>query len=141
QHLPLLIRLPGKEEAGRRVPFLTQPVDLPATLLEAFRKPVCLMDGRSLWSLCQGHDAIIRSHACAAWRMGAGADWSLRTPDWNLLLPISREVEDFERVPQLYVKPDDRWEVNNVMQHHQELGQELEAKLRDMVSATKVPRT
>src|SRR5262249_32075934 len=35
-HLPLIVRLPGTAEAGRRIAALTQPVDLLPTLLETF---------------------------------------------------------------------------------------------------------
>ena len=38
-HLPLMLRLPGAAEAGRRVPAFTQPPDLYATVLEAFGIP------------------------------------------------------------------------------------------------------
>jgi hypothetical protein len=39
----------------------------------------------------------------------------------------------------LYVKPDDRWEVNNVLQHHQELGEHLEQTLHGFGTATRLP--
>src|SRR5438067_2137488 len=35
-HLPLVLRLPGAAEAGRRVPATTQPPDLAPTLLDLF---------------------------------------------------------------------------------------------------------
>jgi hypothetical protein len=40
---------------------------------------------------------------------------------------------------ELYVKPDDRWEVNNVRQHHLELAERLEQTLRGFVEATRHP--
>jgi hypothetical protein len=43
------------------------------------------------------------------------------------------------RGPQLYVKPDDRWEVNDVRQHHLEVAEHLEDVLRGFVSATRRP--
>jgi hypothetical protein len=33
------------------------------------------------------------------------------------------------RAIQLYAKPEDRWELNNVIQHHQELSEELQKAL------------
>ena len=46
---------------------------------------------------------------------------------------------DESRAAQLYVKPDDRWEVNNVLQHHLELGEHLEQTLRAFAAATHGP--
>jgi hypothetical protein len=53
-----------------------------------------------------------------------------------LLLPI-RPAAGEVRSPQLYVKPDDRWEVNNIRQHHLELAERLEQTLRGFVEATR----
>jgi hypothetical protein len=39
--------------------------------------------------------------------------------------------EDPPRGPQLYFKPEDRFEVNNVVQHNAELAEEMEGKLRE----------
>ena len=36
---------------------------------------------------------------------------------------------------ELFVKPDDRWEVNDVVQHHLELAEGLERTLRGFVEA------
>src|SRR5206468_2213320 len=38
-HLPLVFRLPGRDEAGRRVEALTQAVDLAPTLADVFEVP------------------------------------------------------------------------------------------------------
>ena len=37
---------------------------------------------------------------------------------------------------QFYQKPEDRWEVNNVMQHHLERAEQLEQCLRANISVT-----
>ena len=39
----------------------------------------------------------------------------------------------------LYVKPDDRWEVNNVVQHHLEWTEVLVETLRAFMTATRQP--
>jgi hypothetical protein len=39
------------------------------------------------------------------------------------------------RQPQLYVKPDDRWEVNNVLEQQQEVADHLELTLRRFLAA------
>jgi arylsulfatase A-like enzyme len=138
-HLPLLVRLPRGAEAGRRVSALTQPVDLLPTLLDAFGLPPPPVHGRSLMPLLRGEPAGVRAYACAGLRLGAGAEWALRSPDWSFLLPVAQAPEAPPRPPQLYVKPEDRWEVNNVLQHHLELAEHLEQTLRGFVEATRRP--
>jgi len=137
-HLPLLVRWPRGQEAGRRVAALTQPVDLLPTLLEALAVPLPPVHGRSLLPLARGEAAEVRAYTCAGLGAGAG-QYLLRTPNWSLHLSEQAAPEAPARSPQLYVKPDDRWEVNDVLQHHQELAQRLEQTLRAFVSATRQP--
>jgi arylsulfatase A-like enzyme len=139
-HLPLLLRLPGGAEAGRRVAALTQPVDLAPTLLDAFGlPPPPPAHGHSLLPLARGAVPQVRAYACAGLRVGDGLEWALRTPEWAFLLPLRPAAGEAPRPPQLYVKPDDRWEVNNVVQHHLELAEHLEQTLRGFVEATRRP--
>jgi arylsulfatase A-like enzyme len=139
-HVPLIVRLPGGAKAGRRIFGLTQPVDLPATLLEAFGlTPPASVHGRSLWPLLRGQAEQVRPYACTGWRVEGATEWALRTPQWGYILPVEPGPDLPPRSPQLYVKPDDRWEVNNVVQHHLELAEHLEATLRGFVEATRRP--
>lgn len=134
-HLPLLMRLPNGVEAGRRVAALTQSVDLFATLLAAFGIDSPPGHGYSLLPLALGEVEQLRSHACCGLRLGEREEWMLRTPEWSFLRPIAAPADDPPRPPQLYVKPDDRWEVNNVLQHHLELAERMERVLRAFASA------
>jgi arylsulfatase A-like enzyme len=134
-HLPLLLRLPGAAEAGRRVVALTQAVDLAPTLADWFGVPLADVHGRSLLPLARGEVESIRSYAYSGLQVGEAIEYALRTPEWAFLLPVKPSADDAERSPQLYVKPDDRWEVNNVLQHHPELAEQLERTLRDFVAA------
>jgi arylsulfatase A-like enzyme len=129
-HLPLLLRLPKAEQAGRRVPTLTQPVDLMPTLLDAFGLPPAPVHGHSLLPLARGTAAKVRDYACSGLRLGDAVEWALRSPEWAFLL----RPPDTAR---LYVKPDDRWELNDVVQHHPALAEHLEAVLRGFVEATR----
>jgi arylsulfatase A-like enzyme len=129
-HLPLLLRLPGAAEAGRRVAALTQAVDLAPTLADWFQTPLADVHGHSLLPLARGEVESIRPHAVAGLQISDAIEYALRTPEWAFLLPAN---PDAERSPLLYVKPDDRWEVNNVLQHHLELAEQLERTLRDFV--------
>jgi hypothetical protein len=67
-------------------------------------------------------------------RIGEREEWALRTPEWSFLLPVAAPVDDLPRSAQLYVKPDDRWEVNNVLQHHLELAERMEHVLRAFIA-------
>jgi arylsulfatase A-like enzyme len=128
-HIPLLIRMPSGTAAGSRIRALTQPVDLMPTLLEALGLDFPDIHGSSLLPLIEGEQERIREFACSGLRMGNALEWSLRTPDWAFLSPIFPEENDLSRDRQLYVKPDDRWEVNNVLQHHPDLAETLEKTL------------
>lgn len=138
-HLPLIVRHPQGTGAGRRVFGLTQACDLMPTLLDVFGL-ACPPDvhGQSLWPLLNGGDAPARAYACSGLAFAGQVEWSLRTPRWAFLLP-GPAPEDATRSPQLYVKPDDRWEVNNVIQHHLELTERMEKTLRDFTAAAERP--
>jgi arylsulfatase A-like enzyme len=138
-HIPLMIRLPGAAEAGRRVAALTQPVDLMPTLLDAFGLPLPPAHGHSLLPLLRGEAREVRSYAAAGLQVGEAVEWALRTPEWSFLLPVRPALGDRPRAPELYVKPEDRWEVNNVVQHHLDLAEHLEQTLRGFVEATRRP--
>jgi arylsulfatase A-like enzyme len=139
-HVPLIVRLPAGAQAGRRVSALTQPVDLLPTFLEAFGQPVpAAVHGHNLWPLLRGQAEQVRAYACAGRRMEAATEYALHTPEWGFLLPEGTTVELPPRGLQLYVKPDDRWEVNNVLQHHLDLAEHLEKVLRGFVEASRRP--
>jgi hypothetical protein len=65
----------------------------------------------------------LRTHALAAQRVGEAESRLLRSREWALHLPGSG-------APQLFAKPEDRWEVNNLYQQQIENAEELERILR-----------
>ncbi len=139
-HVPLLLRLPAAAEAGRRVAALTQPVDLLPTLLRALGAEVPPEShGHDLLPLARGEAETIRPYACSGWALAGAEEWALRTPEWVLLLPVQSVPGDAPRGRQLYIKPEDRWEVNDVAQHHLELTDHLEETLRAFVDAAQQP--
>ncbi len=134
-HLPLVMRLPHAENAGLRLDALTQPVDLFPTLLEFLGLVPPPSHGRSLWPLVRSEVEQVRAQACSGVRAGGNIEWALRTRDWAFLLPV-RAADGTLGEAQLYVKPDDRWEVNDVRQHHLELMDAFEKTLREVAAAT-----
>jgi arylsulfatase A-like enzyme len=138
-HIPLIVRLPGAERPGERVSALTQPTDLMPTFQEILGVHVPATRGRSLAGLVRAEDGFIRPYAVSGLRVGASEEWLLRTPELALLLPISTLDGDPPRQPQLYAKPDDRWEVNDLAPRHEEYVQELGKTLRQCIAAMRAP--
>jgi arylsulfatase A-like enzyme len=138
-HIPLLLRLPEKAQAGRRVAALTQSIDILPTLFDLFALPLPAAHGYRLLPLANGKTDRVRPYACAGLCTSDGTEWALRSPDWAFLLPVSRSASDFPIEAELYVKPEDRWEVNNVRQHHLEFAERLEQTLQSFVAATRRP--
>ena len=116
-HLPLIVRFADRRHAGDRISTLTQPSDLVATLRSLLQLPV-ESGGRDLMPLIVGDAESLRSSVVCV----HGDAASLRTAEWALL----RTAESPSR---LFVKPDDRWEVNDVAPHHREIVETLEAEL------------
>jgi arylsulfatase A-like enzyme len=135
-HAPLIMRLPGDAEAGRRVSALTQPVDLLPTIADLHSVAIPAVHGRSLLPLARDEVEEVRGYACSGLRLDDGVEWALRTSQWAYLLPIANTKGDERRRAQLYVKPDDRWEVNDVIQHHPELVEHLEQVIRGFAANT-----
>jgi hypothetical protein len=130
-HIPLLLRLPGADEAGRRVPFMTQSIDLLPTLLDAFGRPIPGdIHGLSLLPLAAGSQDALRPCSCQGLRLGNRMEWALRTPDWASLVSSGNEFP-----PLLFRKPEDRWEVNDVRQQHLEWAEYLESTRREFEKA------
>jgi arylsulfatase A-like enzyme len=138
-HLPLIVRLPAGAEAGRRVAALTQPVDLMPTLAAALGLSHPEVHGHSLLPLCRGEIATVRSYAASGVALHGVTGWSLRTPDWGLIVSEADQARDSASVRHLYAKPTDRWEVNDLAQHHPEFAPHLEETLRAFVAATRQP--
>jgi arylsulfatase A-like enzyme len=138
-HIPLIIRLPGKGRAGRRLTALTQSVDLMPTLLDLFGVTLPQVHGHSLLPLLRGEVEEVRPYAVMGLSQADGVEWALRTLDWAYLLPLRTFLGDPPRKEQLFVKPDDRWEVNDVRQHHLELAEHAEQVLRTFAEAVRRP--
>ena len=131
-HLPLLLRLPGGEQAGRRVSGFTQPPDLFPTLCALLGVPPSAgASGFNLLPLARGEATSARAFAITALELGDAAEIAIRTDDWALLVPTRVPEGDPPREPLLYQQPDDRREVNDLRTHNLDRADELEAVLRE----------
>jgi arylsulfatase A-like enzyme len=114
-HVPWLIRFPDAVHAAVRSQVLVEPADLWATMLDWWNIGDCpnfrasengtvplSPTGVSVLPLIRQEPALFRDRLCIVGNHGQRA---IRTPAWYL-----RAGDE----PELFAKPDDRWDVNNV---------------------------
>jgi arylsulfatase A-like enzyme len=126
-HVPLLLYGAGAE--SRRVAALTQAVDLAPTMAELFGVAWLASDGRSLLPLVRGESVPWRDEALCGQVTERGVEWGLRTAEWFFRLAPTPEGPKAA----LFVKPDDRLEVNDVVQQQIGPAEELERRSRQRV--------
>ncbi len=124
-HVPMLLRTPDGYAAAARSQALVQPADLSATLVElaGLHAPAEAF-GRSLLPVLRGERERVRDGVLLA---GPGSEQAVRTPAWYF-----RAVEP----PELFVKPDDRWEANNVANRCREIVELFATTLAKATQAT-----
>jgi hypothetical protein len=136
--VPLLLRFPDEFGAGHRAQAITQPADLFATLADWLQTPyeATSVWGRSLLPLAAG-EAWPRDRAVAV----HGGEQAIRTPAWFLRRaaePAGEHDEakesDGSRV-ELFVKPDDQWEINEVSDRLPDVVEELLGVLENFQAA------
>lgn len=132
-HLAWLTRLPGQIEPAGRTQCLVQPPDLYYTLLEHFQveAPSAAPWGASILPLAREERIEWRDRALLSNTDGQRA---IRTPAWYLkATPADRAEHDFPvsgpATLELFRKPDDRWEVNQVADRCGEVASSLECVL------------
>jgi arylsulfatase A-like enzyme len=118
-HVPWWIRVPGTDSAGARCMSLVHPPDLAATLvdwwgLDAESHSNVLRRGTSLLSVAESPDDTGRPYVVCS----DGRQLALRCQDWLATLPPGETW-------QLFVKPDDRFEANEVADRCREIVEQL----------------
>ncbi len=116
--VPLLIRLPTGQFATHRIPNLVQPANLSATLMSWFDGVVDSPIAAGLWPLMRETTPIWPELAVSQ----TPTEWALRTPTWFARIAPKADSspaqsfgqEPFLQVSELFLKPDDRWDVNDV---------------------------
>ena len=132
-HTPLIVRMPGGRFGGGRHQAIVQTVNLFPTVLSALGvPPVVSVHGHDLLPLIRGEQSKVRDYAC----LGMDAEeYAIRTHQWHLTLTVEPDPDDPPRGPGLYIKPEDRWDQNDVAGLHQEVADHLELTLRRFVDA------
>lgn len=114
--IPMMLRFPDGTGAACRSSALVHPADLRPTLLEwwGIDDEVSSPSGKSLMPLVGETGSWLRDRLCLK---GPDGQRAIRTPAWYL-----RRGD----TPELFAKPDDRWEVNNVADRCREVAEELD---------------
>ena len=87
--------------------------------------------GHDLLPLIRGERAKVRDYACLGMDV---AEFAIRTHLWHLIVPIETDPDE-PRSAELYRKPEDRWDQNNVIDQNPEVAEHLELALRRFVEA------
>ena len=136
-HTPWILRLPDGCGASDRSQALVQSQDLAPSLIDWFTlpPPAELGHGHSLLPIVRGEHEGWRNRAFV---VGAGQQRGFRTPAWYLRAPGKLALagsREPARAVELYVKPDDRWEINDVADRCPEVVELLTELLHRSMSA------
>jgi len=125
-HIPVLIRVPEKEHAGKRVSGFVQIMDLLPTFLGRLNlKGSPRITGEDLWPFVTGKKSNQRDHAISAF----GYIASVRTHEWNYSAIWNKEKYSGTYAPQLYNRKNDPRELHDVAAQNPNVVKELQAKL------------
>ena len=134
-HTPLIIRLPGARHAGMRHHALVQTVDLLPTIFAALGLPPRDdVHGFDLLPLIRGDQTKVRDYACLGMDV---EEFAIRTHLWHLIVPVETDPDDPPRPAELYRKPEDRWDQNDVIEQFPEVAEHLELTLRRFAEAVR----
>jgi arylsulfatase A-like enzyme len=113
-HVPYLVRVPGGEAPRPRSARFVGPSDLSDTLLDWFGLK---------------HEAAPAREFVAA--VSSNGERSIRTAAWMLRQPPHAEDENSTPLVELYAKPDDRWEANEIADRAADVAARLAAVLEN----------
>jgi arylsulfatase A-like enzyme len=131
-HVPLLIRLPNRQYAGKRVAGFVQHFDLVPTLLGRLNlKPSPRVTGEDLWPYVTGERSNRRDHVVSAF----GYVGAVRTPEWNYSAVWNREKYKGHYQPQLYDRKKDPDELVDVAGQNPSVTEKLQANLDRYISS------
>ena len=112
-HVPLVMRLAASAVAPPRAAAIVQPADLPAALLDWFNVNRAEADGPTLLNPIA---ASIDASSSRALATDAEGTIAIRTASW-FFKATAQTSEAGQTAParvELYSKPDDRWEANEI---------------------------
>ena len=128
--VPLLARFPGGAFQAERMPTLVQPPDVCASLAQHFQLEP---GGRGI----NLPELTLNPRDREAVSCSNGK-YSIRTPAWFLTGSVSEDTPRVapDQVPaQLFLKPDDRWEVNDLIDRCPDIASQLQQRIEDFQAA------
>jgi arylsulfatase A-like enzyme len=127
-HIPWLMRFPDRLGALCRSQAIAHLGDLGPTLAAAsgitWPRRDATASSADLMPVVRGDADTVRDHLVLVHGMGAQAERAIRTPAWHMRLTSPERA-------QLFVKPDDRWEANEISAR----GPEVVAGLSEAIDA------
>jgi arylsulfatase A-like enzyme len=131
-HVPLLVRVPGNQFAGKRVPGFVQIPDIAPTILSRLNlKAPSRVTGQDLWPYVTGDSKNTRDHVVQAFGWIA----AVRTPEWNYSAVWNREKYVGDYKPQLYDRAKDPDELKTVADQNPGVVKELHSKLEEYIAS------
>jgi membrane-anchored protein YejM (alkaline phosphatase superfamily) len=133
-HVPLLMRLPGERQAGKRVPALTESVDLLPTIFDLIGAdyPANGTQGRSLLPLIAGDREAVKDHVfCRAG--GRPAKYLVRNKEYALILYSNGEWRA------LYDLGSDPGQRENAFGAHRAVGEQMVEAFRRFADQQRRP--
>jgi arylsulfatase A-like enzyme len=131
-HVPLFVRLPKGQFAGRRVKGFAQLTDVFPTVLGRLNlKSPPRVTGQDLSPYILEEKSNKRDHVVQAFGWIA----AVRTPEWNYSAIWNREKYVGEYAPQLYDTREDPQELKNVADQHPAVVKDLHAKLERYIAS------
>lgn len=143
-HTPLIVRWPDLKETGQRIGSLIQSIDLTATILNSFN-----LETPNHWHGKDLKPLIIDQET--PWRemVITGMDndiYAIRTHEWLLIQHAEADPDESDPKeepddildteldkPELYIKPEDRWERHDVASMNEDVVEELSAQLNQVL--------
>jgi arylsulfatase A-like enzyme len=128
-HVPCLVRTPGRALVPPpRSSAFAQPGDLHATLCNWFgvARPSSPTPGLDLAAVGEASADATRQFVAAR---GVDGECALRTPAWMVRQPPQMAPDARQTAVELYAKPDDRWESNEVARLCPDVAARLQAAL------------
>jgi arylsulfatase A-like enzyme len=131
-HIPLLIRMPGRQYAGKRVKGFVQIPDLMPTLLSMLGlKSPSRVTGTNLWPLVSGETRSLREFAVQAY----GWIGAVRRGEWNYSQIWKPEAYQGQYNPQLYNLTKDPEELTNVAEKYPDVALQLSRQLQEYMES------
>ena len=142
-HIPLLIRTPGEQYAGKKVPGFVQVPDVMPTLLHLLGlKAPSRVTGTNVWPLVTGETSKVRDSVMQAY----GWVGAVRTQEWafsEIWKPEARQ-EQYHVTPgaplsvykpQLYNLEKDPNELTDVADSYPDIARQMSAKMKEYLAS------